>query len=131
MKCLRELVPAPLPAAVRCFWIESTVLLKFLSAAFPPDDLRDADGERRAVLLRADELRADERAVVFRPVDARARELPLRDEVVLRVVPAVLRVADRRAAGDISLLSLGGGGDVYFTRRMATQPICTVRTLCQ
>jgi hypothetical protein len=133
VKWRRELAPAPLPAAARFFWIDfwsdSTCLLRLFSAAFPPPDRREAVVDLRAVLRRAVDPRAavlragDFRAVAFRADELRA--LVLRAVVLpdLLAVPAVLRLDDLRAAGDISLLSLGGGGDVYFTRRMATQAI--------
>jgi hypothetical protein len=59
-----------------------------------------------------------------------ARRLVLLRAVVLRAPPVFLRVVLRavlRAAGDIKLLSLGDGGDVYFIRRMPTQGA----TLCK
>jgi hypothetical protein len=93
------------------FSIASRDVFSRFSAAFPPElrelvALRRDDAARplalglRAVDLRAVDLRAvDLRAVVLRAVVLRA--------VVLRApaaLPAVLRLAVLRAAGDISLL---------------------------
>ena len=89
---------------------ESSDVLIARTVGLAPDE-RLAVVERRAVVFRrAVERRAvDERPLALRPVLLRA--------VVLRAPPdlrAVLRVAVLRAAGDISLLSLGGRWGCLF-----------------
>jgi hypothetical protein len=105
-----ELVSAFDRAVLRRFSTESSDVLSPRAVALPPLERLDVVERRAVVLRRAVQRRAvDERPLALRPVLLRA--------VVLRAPPvlrAVLRVAVLRAAGDISLLSLGGRWGCLF-----------------
>jgi hypothetical protein len=116
-----ELVSTFVRAVLSRFSTESSDVLRPRTVGFVPERRalvdRRALVERRAVVARRAVV--DRRAVVRREVDE--RPLAVRPVLLRAVVrrappdlPAVLRVAVLRAAGDISLLSLGGRWGCLF-----------------